>query len=98
MSEYTFPKNMNPVKVMGKHHAECYACKNEAKGFWQTCWGPVAWGKHGGPITRTERRYGKTGRRSLYWLRYLCNDTKCPAELWIATDWILSHALLKGKP
>ena len=77
-------------KVVGKHHKNCCAVKNEKSGYWNTCWGPIAYGKHGDPIVRTDRRYGKYGLKSTYWLRYVCNDTNCPAELHVDAESILS--------
>ena len=79
---------MNNIKVVGKHHKDCYARRNYINGLWDTCWGPVAYGVHGDPVITTSRNYGK-GRKFTTWLRYVCNDTKCPAELHIDVDYIL---------
>lgn len=80
------------VKVVGRHVKGCWARANEKSGHWETCWGPLAYGEYGDPIVRTERRYGKTGRVFKYWLRYVCNDTKCRAELHVETEAILMWA------
>jgi hypothetical protein len=77
------------VKVVGKHIKGCAAVREEKAGRWSTCWGPVAWGEYGQPIVRTMRRYGKTGRAMKTWLRYVCNDPDCKAELHVDTDYIV---------
>lgn len=81
-----------PVKIVGKHCNGCYGVKNMKAGVWPTPWGPLAWGNHGEPTVRTERRYGKLGRVFITWIRYVCNDTKCKAELHVQVDWIIERA------
>src|SRR3954462_12174308 len=69
------------VKVVGKHVKGCFALKNAGTGFWNTQWGPIAYGRHGHPIVVTERRYGKNGRVYRHWVRFVCNNSECRAEL-----------------
>jgi hypothetical protein len=80
------------VKIVGKHAPDCFAVKNSKSGFWPTHWGPIAYGGHGSPVVRTERRYGKNGSKSRYWLRFVCNDTTCTAELHVEQQFILDAA------
>jgi hypothetical protein len=80
------------VKVVGKHVKGCFALKNAGTGFWNTQWGPIAYGRHGHPIVVTERRYGKNGRVYRHWVRFVCNNSECHAELHVEGDFILSAA------
>ena len=77
------------VKLVGKHRKGCRALYFQRTGDRPTCWGPVAFGDYGHPIVTTARRYGKHGRAFKHWLRFVCNDTECRAELHILTDAIL---------
>jgi hypothetical protein len=77
---------MKLVKVVGKHVKGCGALRHAQRGDWDTCWGPLAFGDYGKPIVRTERRYGKNGRVFYTWLRFVCNDTSCKAELHVEVD------------
>ncbi len=80
------------VKVVGKHVKNCFAVSAKKDGRWNTCWGPVAFGEHGHPTVTTERRYGKNGRRFKTWLRFVCNDPSCKAELHVECEFILETA------
>ena len=88
------------VIVVGKHRKGCHAVMLEKDGSWDTCWGPIAWGKYGQPIKVTERRYGAKGRVFKYWLRFICNDTSCKAELHVEGRFIWNKAIreLRRKP
>ena len=77
------------VKVVGKHTRGCYALKNEREGVWDTCWGPIAWGHYGEPVVQTWRHYGKNGRKLRTWVRFICNNGGCKAELHVESDFIL---------
>jgi len=79
------------VKIVGGHIKDCFAVKNASAGVWDTCWGPLAFGRYGDPIVTTTRRYGK-GERHTQWLRFVCNDPNCHAELHIDIDAILHFA------
>lgn len=83
------------IKIVGKHRTGCHALALEKKGEWDTCWGPLAYGSYGAPVATTERRYGKKGRAFKYWLRFVCNDAQCKAELHVEADFILSAATAK---
>lgn len=74
------------VKIVGRHIKGCAAVRLAKSGEWDTCWGPLAYGDRGDPVIVTERRYGKKGRVFKHWLRYLCNDSDCSAELHICAD------------
>jgi hypothetical protein len=65
------------VKVVGKHSKDC----------WRE-WGSVAYGKHGEPVIITRRRYGKNGWAMRSWVRVICNNTECKAELHIERKFI----------
>ena len=80
------------VKVVGKHVKGCSAVQQVKLGRWHTCWGPIAWGEYGEPVVKTWRRYGKNGHKLLTWVRFICNNTTCKAELHVEADLILRHA------
>jgi hypothetical protein len=80
------------VKVVGKHVRGCFTMRGRRAGEWPSHWGPLAYGEHGDPVVKTERRYGKNGRKFIHWVRFICNDTSCMAELHVASDFILSAA------
>ena len=82
------------VKLVGKHIKTCCGKRHERDGSWSSCWGPLAFGDYGDPLKRTERRYGKNGRVFKTWLRYVCNDSDCKAELHVDCDWILTISAL----
>lgn len=70
------------VKVVGKHQRGC----------WRE-WGPIAYGKHGAPVISTQRRSGRRGTIYRTWVRFLCNNTECKAELHVEQRFILGAAL-----
>jgi len=80
------------VKVVGKHVKGCSAVRAVKLGDWDTCWGPIAWGEYGEPVVKTWRKYGKNGKRLLTWVRFVCNNTACKAELHVEADLILRTA------
>lgn len=80
------------VKLVGKHVKGCFAVENVRRRVWETQWGPIAYGKHGDATVGTERRYGKNGRVFKTWLRFVCNDSACRAELHVDGDFILAAA------
>ena len=77
---------MPTARLAIKHIKGCRALEYERKGVWRTCWGPMAWGAYGEPIIKTERKYGKVGRRIYTWLVFMCNCTDCPARLHVNVD------------
>jgi len=80
---------MKRIKVVGKHVKDCDAVRLSRSGDWDTCWGPVA----------LQRRYGKHGRVFHTWLRFVCNDTACKAELHVEVNEVfrlLTEAHRKG--
>ncbi len=85
------------VKVLGRHRKGCRAVLNEKNGTWDTCWGPLAFGAWGKPVVKTERRYGKKGRAFKTWLRFICNDPQCKAELHVDASFVLSIAAASVK-
>lgn len=86
------------VKQVGQHMKGCFAVKAVREGHWHTPWGPIAWGEHGEPVTKTWRRYGKNGRKLLTWVRFVCNHSGCPAELHVEGDFILTAAERRLSP
>lgn len=80
------------VKVVGSHIPNCSALKNRKSGLWTTEWGPIAFGEYGDPVVTTKRRYGKNWWAFRYWLRFVCNDPSCRAELHVEKDFILNAA------
>lgn len=80
------------VKIVGKHVKGCYALRNERDGTWDTCWGPLSFGGYGDPVVKTWRKYGKKGRVLNTWLRYICNNGGCRAELHVNSDFVLRAA------
>ena len=83
---------MMKAKLAVKHRRGCRALEYERKGVWNTCWGPVPWRDLGEAFVTTERRYGKTGRRFVHWLVFMCNCTDCPGRLHVDTDAIQQWA------
>ena len=86
-----------PIKRINKHHKKCYALENEKSGFWKTCWGPPAFGSWGEPVVHSVRKYGKKGKRIKHWLRFICNDCSCHAELHVDCDFVLAQAIKYGE-
>jgi hypothetical protein len=80
------------AKLAVKHRRGCRALEYERKGVWNTCWGPVPWRDLGEAFVTTERRYGKTGRRFVHWLVFMCNCTDCPGRLYVDTNAIQQWA------
>ncbi len=80
------------VKVVGKHRKDCAAVRLAKSGSWNTCWGPIAYGEHGEPVVKTWRMYGKNGRALRSWVRFICNDGGCKAELHVEAEFILAAA------
>lgn len=62
------------------------------RGDWRYPWGPIAYGEHGEPTVKTWRHYGKKGRTLRTWVRFVCNDHDCKAELHVEADFILAAA------
>jgi hypothetical protein len=80
------------IKVVGKHVKDCAGVRLTRKGDWRSPWGPIAYGDHGSPVIKTWRQYGKNGRALRTWVRFICNDTHCKAELHVEADFILTAA------
>ena len=88
---------MPTARLAIKHIKGCRALEYERKGVWRTCWGPMAWGAYGEPIIKTERKYGKVGRRIYTWLVFMCNCMDCPARLHVNVDAIALWANSEAK-
>lgn len=69
------------VKIVGKH----------ANGCWRE-WGPIAYGRHGEPVITTRRRSGRNGTAFRTYVRFMCNNTACEAELHVEQRFILNAA------
>lgn len=85
------------VKIVGKHSRNCAGVRLTKEGSWSSPWGPLAFGDYGAPTINTWRKYGKNGRRLLTWMRFVCNDASCKAELHVESKLILRTAI-KAKP
>ena len=85
------------VKIVNKHNIDCHALKNQQAGTWKTCWGPLAFGRWGEPVVIRVRKYGKNGKRYKKWLRFICNDINCHAELHVDCDFVLAQAIKYGE-
>ena len=83
---------MQKVKLHVKHIKGCRALEYERKGVWNTCWGPMPWGAYGDAIVKTERKYGRVGRRIITWLVFMCNCTDCHARLHVNVNAIQEWA------
>lgn len=86
------------VKVVGKHVNGCAAVRLAKSGEWSTPWGPIAYGERGNATVNTWRHYGKNGRKLLTWVRFVCNDTDCKAELHVESALILKAATREQRP
>jgi len=89
---------MQKVKLQVQHIKGCRALEYERKGVWNTCWGPMPWGAYGDAIVKTERKYGRVGKRIITWLVFMCNCTDCPARLHVNVDAIPAWANKELRP
>ena len=80
------------VKVVGNHVKGCAGVRLTKEKGWPHPWGPIPWRDGDKPTVSTWRRYGKNGRALKTWVRFVCNDTKCKAELHVEAEFILKAA------
>lgn len=69
------------IKRKNKHIKDCGAVRHVKDGVWKSAWAypKLVWAN----------KYGnETPKRSGYvpWLKIICNDISCHAELWVRND------------
>ena len=69
------------IRRKNKHLKDCAAMKAVKDGTWKTPWAYPELAIANRFANKTETHRGYVG-----WLKVRCNDTRCPAELWVRND------------
>lgn len=76
-------------RIEVQHRGDCSAIACVNRGDWDTPWGPLDRER---PQTFRDS-LGRKNHGSHYWLRFVCNDTRCPGRLLVPTEPLLRGAL-----
>jgi hypothetical protein len=74
----------------GEHIKDCGAVRQVNLGHWKSVWSypEVVWANKYGNQTPKQRGY-------IAWLKIVCNDTRCLAEIWVPNDDVIDSILPK---